>query len=42
MAPDPFIEFDVPVYTIEFNIYKPNLIAIGADEVLVVDISKDI
>ena len=35
-------EFSVPVSTIEFNSYKPNLIAMGGDEVLVVDISKDI
>lgn len=32
----------MPVYTAEFNTYKPNLIAIGGDEVLVVDISKDL
>ncbi|KAL4510760.1 hypothetical protein ABPG72_004914 [Tetrahymena utriculariae] len=35
-------EFSVPVYAVEYNSYKPNLIAIGGDEVLVVDISKEI
>ena len=35
-------EFNVAVSAIEFNSYKPNLIAMGGDEVLVVDISKDI
>ncbi|EGR27630.1 hypothetical protein IMG5_192850 [Ichthyophthirius multifiliis] len=35
-------EYNTPVNTIEYNSLKPNLIAMGAEDVLVVDISKDV
>jgi protein transport protein SEC31 len=34
--------FEGPVTTVEFNPFKPNLVAVGGTEVLVMDIGKDI
>jgi len=34
--------FDGPITTLEFNPFKPNLVAVGGSEVLVLNIEKDI
>jgi activator of 2-hydroxyglutaryl-CoA dehydratase len=34
--------YEGPVATLEFNPHKPNLIALGGQDVLVVNIEKDV
>jgi hypothetical protein len=32
--------YDTPIKSVQFNHFKPNLIALGGDDVLIMDISK--